>query len=537
METSFSAVLDAVRAHEQAAGRADDIEVRQTHASVVFLTETEVFKLKKSVDFGFLDYSTPRRRALMCRREVEVNRRLAPDVYLGVLRLTATAGRALEIEGRGPVVDYLVHMSRLPDDASLASLIACDAVTPSQIEAIARRLAAFHGAAPLAPSRHGSLATVARIVNDNFDALGSFAASVIPTVTLKTLRAFTRDFMRENAPVFRARVESGHIRECHGDLRAEHVYLAPRLEIIDAIEFNRRLQCIDVANDIAFLAMDLDAHGARDLSSILIDAYREASGDALDGLLAFYGAYRAVVRAKVAGLRSLEQEISPPDRHAAMLEALRFGHLAWRYATDEHRPALAVMVGLTGTGKSTLAHALGDVLSARIVNADETRKRLAGLSAFEHREAEPDAGLYAPEMNTRVYSAMLETARGHLDRGRNVILDATFRRRLDRAAAASLATASGAGLVFVECTTAPGLIRERLHARSLSGDPWSDGRWEIYLAQQQSSEPLTPPERQQAVSVDTSLPELEQVQRVVSNLEQRSSSATAPAAPRRWIQR
>lgn len=521
MDTGFSAVLEAVRAREAAAGRAGDIEVRQTHASVVFLTRSEVFKLKKPVDFGFLDYSTPRRRALMCRREVAVNRRLAPDVYLGVLRLTDAGGGKLEIDGRGPIVDHLVHMRRLPDDASLASLVTRDLATADQLTAIARRLAAFHADAPAAPARYGGPAAVRRIVAENFRALQPLAGATPLSPTIDVLRSYARSFLAGHATLFRQRVHEGRIRQCHGDLRAEHVYLAPRLEIIDAIEFNRSLQCIDVANDIAFLAMDLAALGAPDLSRMLVDEYRDASRDDFGGLLDFYAAYRALVRAKVATLRSVEEEISPPERDAARLEAVRFAHRAWRYAVDERRPALLVMVGLTGTGKSTLARSLGEVLSAPIVNADETRKRLARKAPFERSHDLPDAGLYAPEMNAKVYAAMIGQARTHLERGRDVVLDATFRRQSDRSSAATLAASTGAELVFVECIAAPGLVRQRLEARALAGDPWSDGRWEIYLAQQQSFESLAPAERSHAISVDASLPPLEQVHRVVARLERR----------------
>jgi len=521
METDFSAVLEAVRAHESVSGRAGTIEVRQTHASVVFLTGSEVFKLKKPVNFGFLDYSTPRRRAVMCHREVSINRRLAPDVYLGVLRLMAAGEDRLQIEGSGPVVDYLVHMRRLDDDASLASLVVRDEATPAQIRIVARRLTDFHAAAPLAPPRYGSRPAARRNVEDNFTILQPFVENTIPRSTFETISDYSRSFLGRNAALFRQRVQEGRIRECHGDLRAEHIYLAPTLEIIDAIEFNRRLQCIDVANDLAFLAMDLDAMGAPHLSRLLVEEYQQASNDKLGGLLAFYAAYRAVVRAKVASLRSAQDEVPPSSRERAHTEALRFAHRAWRYAAGEQRPTLVAMVGLTGAGKSTLARVFGDVLSARVVSADETRKQMAGMAAFQQSEDPADTGLYAPEINRRVYDSLIESARLNLAVGRDVVLDATFRRRADRASAAKLALTVGARLLLVECTAADDTVRSRLDARARAGDPWSDGRWEIYLSQRATFEAFGPDERAAAVSVETELPLLDQVRTVVGYLEQR----------------
>lgn len=509
------ALLDALRI-PAFYGADGPVEVRETHASLVFLVGSDVYKLKKPVSFGFLDYSTLARRKLMCHREVELNRRLAPGVYLGVVPVVrGPAGFALG--GRGEVAEYLVHMRRLDDDRSLAALARRDEATERQVRAVARRIAAFHATAATgrAIAAFGRPAAIARNHEENFAQVAPFVGRAISRGTFDEVAATARVFLRDQRDLLEARVEGGYIRDGHGDLRAEHVYLEDGIEIIDCIEFNRRFRYADTAADLAFLAMDLDASGAPDLSRALLDEYRRAPGSEVGPVLPFYLAYRAFTRGKVACFRAEQPGQDARARDAEVLEARRFFHLALEYARGNRRPTLLLLSGLTGTGKSTLSSALGEVLAAKVVTADAVRKQLAGINAGAHADEPLDAGLYSPETNVRVYGELLAAAEEALTRGRNVILDATYRRRADRDAARFLARRLGARFAVVECVAPEGVVRERIERRRAEGSSWSDGRWEVYLHQRETFEPLlelTSCEHLAVATADTIASQVEGVQ-------------------------
>jgi predicted kinase len=258
--------------------------------------------------------------------------------------------------------------------------------------------------------------------------------------------------------------------------------------VIDCIEFNQRFRCIDVASDLAFLVMDLATSGYPDFADMLLDAYVAASSDDVRPLMPVACAYRAFVRGKVALLRAGEGELGEEARAAALLDARKAFFHALRFAREERRPLLVLTGGLTGTGKSTLARGLAPALGAMIVSADETRKRLAGLGAYERAGDGQDTGIYAPEMNARVYAALGEAARGALARGRSIVLDATFRRAADREAMRDIAAAALAQFLAVSCTAPDEVVRARLEARAAGrGDAWSDGTWDVYLAQRREA--------------------------------------------------
>lgn len=490
-------------------GSVDGVEVRETHASVVFLTRERAFKLKKPVDFGFLDYSTPGRRLRMCRREVALNRRLAPGVYLGVRAVREGPGGAPCIGGRGRVIDHLVEMRRLADEDSLAARLALGEAGEAECRAVATAAARFHAAAPAGEARRGRVPAVRVSVMENFRQLAEMPGVAMPAEFQAALRAKAARFLRDSREVLAARAAAGAVRECHGDLRAEHVYLTAGdgIEVIDCIEFNRRLSEIDVAADIAFLVMDVAAAGHWHEAGAIAEEYRERSGDALEGVLEFYAAYRAVVRAKVAGLFASGHAPDDPARENAPIEARRYAWAALEFATPPRRPVLAITGGLTGTGKSWLAEPLAAVLAAERLNADRVRKELGGVPAGVRVPARPNEGLYRPEMNVAVYGALLERAAAALAAGRNVVLDGTFRREGDRAAAAAVAAAAGARYFAIECTAPAEEVRRRLDRRQAEGsDPWSDGRWEVYLAQAAAAERWPESDGAAGIRVDTTAP-------------------------------
>ena len=310
------------------------VEVRQTHASAVFIAGEDVYKLKKPVNFGFLDFSTLPRRGRMCRREVALNRRLAPTVYLGEVRLVDRAGQ-LRIGGAGRLVDYFVHMRRLADETSLAAMVADGRATTESVDAVADVLASFHlGAARGGRiDAYGAAAAIRGNVEENFTQVGPFVGKTIGAETFGEIEDASRRFLAEHETLFRERMARGCIRDGHGDLRAEHVYFESRgISIIDCIEFNERFRYGDVASDVAFLAMDLESLGVPDLAAAFVRRYAEQTPFAIGEVLDFYRCYRAFVRGKVASLRSAEPELDACERESARAEARRDFDLALNYA-------------------------------------------------------------------------------------------------------------------------------------------------------------------------------------------------------------
>lgn len=514
---------DIIRALRQPAiypNQPATVEVVETHASVVFIAGGHVYKLKKPVDFGFLDYSTLARRRLMCQLEVQLNRRLAPNVYLGVKELVQV-GDEFQFGGTGETVEYLVHMRRLPDEATLAALVERDTIDERQIDAIASIIGRFHQRMPRSPEidRWGRPAAIERNVEENFEQIQPFAGRSIPSETYDHIAGYARGFLAEQQGLLNQRVLDGMIRDGHGDIRGDHVYLLDEVTIIDCIEFNDRIRYGDVATDVGFLAMDLDARNRPDLSGRLISAYTAASGLDVAPVIDFYRSYRAVVRGKVASFRLDQDGLADSERTQILREARRYFHLAHRYSAADRGPRLILMSGLTGSGKSTLAREIAGVLPAAVIDSDTTRKQLAGLSPTDREHAGYGEGIYSDEMTGRVYLELLTRARRLLDRGQTVILDATYTRRADRRKAQELALELGAQFLIIHCEAPEEVTRSRLSERE--GDPASvsDGRWEIYLAQRAAANALSTAETSTATTVNTYDTLDDQVEAVLHHLE------------------
>jgi predicted kinase len=286
-------------------------------------------------------------------------------------------------------------------------------------------------------------------------------------------------------------VQNGHICDGHGDVRCESVCVTDKIHIFDCIEFNDRFRCGDVASEVAFLAMDLDARGRPDLGYLLTEQYSACSGDdQIFALLPFYRCYRAFVRGKVLSFRLDEPEFSAAEQEDAAARASSFFDLAARYATPLKVPTVIAVAGLSGTGKTTLAHAIAGELGLRVVSSDAIRKSL-----FGHGTATTgyDKGHYSQAANHCVYRKLLESGRALLEQDGAVILDATFRRAADRAAARAMADAAGAQWRLIECRLPSEQVESRLAQRTAHGESPSDATWETYLQQRREFEPLQPP--------------------------------------------
>jgi hypothetical protein len=411
----------------------------------------------------------------------------------------------------------------------LDALLDRGAVTVTMIDAVARRLVAFHRAADAGAdvSANGDTAAILAVLQDNYAGMRPFREVTVPAGDDDAIQAFAIGFLGRNASLFRQRQAQRHIRECHGDLHAEHICFDPEPVIFDCIEFSQRFRYCDTASEIAFLAMDLDYHDHTELAGYLVSAYAAYADDPdLPRLVPFYQCYRAYVRGKVDSLKSAEEEVESSEREQARRSARRHFALAYRYSWAYSR-GVVVIAGLSGTGKSAVATALRIRTGFAHVNSDVVRKQLAGVTTDTHWPAAYAAGLYAPAHSARTYDAMLVEARAHLAAGRAVILDATFQRRADREAARAVATMYGVPFVLIECQCPDEQIRRRLEQRQRRGAGPSDADWTVYLEQRRRCEPIGADEAEGHVRLDTAAPVSAVVATVEQVLRQRFEGTTA----------
>jgi aminoglycoside phosphotransferase family enzyme/predicted kinase len=482
-----------------------EVRLETTHASWVLLTERDVWKLKRPVDLGFLDFRTIEARRRDCEEEVRLNRRLAPDVYLAVAPVYRTASGCAFV-GEGPVVDWAVRMRRLPDGASATALLARGQLDARLLATLAERLSAFFRSAPATPA-FGTPDALALNLDENFSQVAPFVGELLDQRTFDDVQAFQRDHLARNERQFRTRLAEGRVREGHGDLRLEHVYFLPgpdgRLEplVIDCISFNERFRCGDVAADVAFLAMELEASGRPDLSAGFLARFAEASDDfGLYGVLDFYLSYRAWVRGKVAAFLAGDPASGAEIRASKRDEARRCFGLSRAFSGPPlDRPFLVVVGGLIGSGKSTLAAELGRELAVPVVSSDRTRKARAGLSPT----APADAGAYTQQARDTTYEAILARAVQVLEAGRGVILDATFAASRWRRQAAEAARASNAAFVWVEARCPLEVLRQRLSARR-RGSSASDADASLLETFVRDYEPAGPGDPGPLLAIDTS---------------------------------
>jgi aminoglycoside phosphotransferase family enzyme/predicted kinase len=502
------------KAYPETTGR---IELLQTQMSFILLTDNYVYKVKKPVNLGYLDYTTLEKRRFFCQREVELNQRLCPEVYLGVVPI-AREGSNIIVEGKGEAVEYAVKMRRLPQQAMMDRLLAGNRVTPEMITKVAQKLAAFHQKAETNAtiSAFGEIKAIRKNTDENFTQTEKYIGSTISQEKYQRLKAYTDSFIKKNAALFQKRIAEGRIRDCHGDLHAAHVCFTDGICIYDCIEFNDRFRYADVASEVAFLAMDLDHYGRADLARRLVNAYIDKSQDkGLVKLLNFYKCYRAYVRGKVEGFKLDDPYIAPAEKKQTLEVASSYFDLADAYIRS--KPMLFITVGLVGTGKTFLAQALAKRWGLVVISSDVTRKRLAIIPITEHRFEEFDSGIYSPEFSKKTYGKMFTEARDILKEGGSVILDASFIRAEERLKAKKLAEESGAEFFIVECRLDEKTIKQRL-ARRLEDGSTSDGRWEIYPSQKRAFEPVVEVPPQKHAIIDTSKAVAENIRQVLDKI-------------------
>lgn len=487
-----SHILDCLQTPSAYPVETRTVELIQTHISWLFLTDSHVFKIKKPVNFGFLDFSTLDLRHFYCLEELRLNRRLCPDIYERVIALRET-GEGAAFAGDGKVIDYAVMMKRLPADRMLDRLVDGDGINAEEIRTVALEISRFHSSAPTSPhiSSFGSLEQIQDNWRENIEQSTAFQKSTLPPAVAATIFSYVESFIASHTPLFAERIESGYIRECDGDIHLGNICLLNNaVYIFDCIEFNERFRCSDTAADIAFLLMDLDFHRRPDLADAALTAYIEASGDTgCAKLITFYKVYRAFVRGKVESLQLLDPGICREARIAAEKRAIGYFRLAQGYCVrGSLPPTLFITCGTMGCGKSTLAGQLAFELGLRTFNSDSERKLLAGLRPETAARLPFREGLYSSEMNMATYRQLERLAEGELSSGRSVVIDASFGTAAGRAEFARLAAVQGAQFVILYVLCDSGEQLRRLSERSARGDSVSDGRVELLDQQQKHFE-------------------------------------------------
>jgi aminoglycoside phosphotransferase family enzyme/predicted kinase len=452
-------------------------ELRETHISLVVLFGDRVYKLKKPVRLDFVDLTTREARSRICHREVELNRRLAPDVYLGVADV---------IGPDGEVCDHLVVMRRMPDGRRLSTLIREGKANADDLREIARLVASFHSRAETSAeiAKSGRMTAMRTKWEDTFTTVQPYVGSLLAPDVEERVRHLTRRYLAGRGALFDRRIAEGKVIDGHGDLLADDIFcLADEPRILDCVEFDDQLRYGDVLADVCFLAMDLERLGASDLNARFLAWYRELAAETYPGTLAHhYIAFRAHIRAMVACLRGAQGDQAAAAEAPLLLQIAR-DHL------ERGQVALVLVGGLPGTGKSTLAAGVADRFGWSVLRSDEVRKDLAGIAHTERVDAGYRQGLYRAEAVAETYRELLARARQLLELGEPVVLDASWTDQQHRGAAAVVARETYSEFVELECRAPTEVAAERLRERAHAASDASDATPGVATAMAATADP------------------------------------------------
>ena len=478
----------------------DTITVLQTHISYVLLTGNFAYKIKKAVSLPFLDFSTLEFRKHYCDEELRINRRLAPELYLDVVPITGTP-QAPRVNGEGKAIEYAVKMIQFPDADRLDRVADRGELGAQQMIGLARTIADFHGAVAVA-DRDTPFADSERLrgeVMGNFDSLSAqiLPESVAPL--LADIRSWSARSLVDRGAQFRARKRAGMVRECHGDMHLANMALLDRqISIFDALEFNENFRWVDVQSELAFLAMDLDYRDLPGLGWLLLSAYLECTGDYVGlRILRHYKVYRAMVRAKVAGLRMSQCADGTPEHQQAIAELVSHVELAHAYLQSDAPAPLIITHGLSGSGKSWLSERLLQTLCAVRVRSDVERQRLVDSGEL------PAHALYSNSGINRTYDALATRARTILECGYPAIVDATFLKHDQRQRFLELARELGAPFVILSLQGPTGILEARIAERQAQANDASEATVDVLRRQQENLEELNAAEGESAIVLNS----------------------------------
>ncbi len=514
-------LIEALHHSEAYVHPIEGVHLIQTHTAWVLLTGKHVYKIKKPVDFGFLDFSTLEKRRHWCEEEVRLNQRFAPTIYLEVVEICGTLTHP-HIGGPGSVLEYAVHMRQFPGKQLLSELAEHKQLKIAHIDQLSEKIATFHQTTDHAApgSDFGRSNLIHHWVSENF-------RDIIPTLKtdeecrqLECIRQWTQEQWEQLKPYFAYRKQNGFIRECHGDLHLRNMTIIDgEITPFDCIEFNAELRWIDVMSEVAFLIMDLEEHGYPHLGHQFLNGYLQHTGD-YEGLrlLPYYLVYRALVRAKVAILR--REQVSPQtqDYLESSVNYRHYLQLA-RQHMDKEPSILLITHGLSGSGKSTVSLALTQAKGIIQIRSDIERKRLSSLKVTEHHTFEVNTGMYDSQQTEKTYQRLAELATYVIEAGFPVLLDATFLQEKHRDLIRQVANTLQVPFLILHCVAPNTMLEQRICVRKEIGQDPSDATPEVLNVQRDHAQPLRADEQTLTLTVDTS--QENYMQTLLENLNER----------------
>jgi uncharacterized protein len=476
-----------------------NIEHKQTHISNVFLTDKFVYKIKKPVNFGFLDFTTLEKRRFYCFEEIRLNKRLSSDIYLGVVRIIKQKDsfiidelnvlNNLEDEKKinlikdEKIIEYAVKMIRLKEESLMSNLIKQEKLTNKHIKKISIILANFYKNAKTDEkiNYYGSIENIKYITNQNFEQTEKYIGSLFEKEKFDFIKNATNNFIESKKDLFNSRIKDEKIRECHGDLHSGNIFINDKINIFDCIEFNEEFKNSDICCDIAFLSMDLDFNSKKDLSKYLISEFVDLSSDyLLYALLDFYKCYRAYVRAKINAFMIDNENLLENEKNIYIENAKKYFHLAYRYASifNDMKPTIIINCGFSGTGKSRWIKFASDMINASVLRTDLIRKKLLNISNEELRDKEFYKKYYSEENRQKVYDYIFNKVKKVLMHGGKVAIDATFIKKNNRLSYKKLAEEFNAKFIIINTTASSDIVKQRINERKIDESNLSDADFE-----------------------------------------------------------
>lgn len=462
--------------------KVDSIKHIETHISHVFIAGNYVYKIKKPVNFGFLDFTTLQKRRFYCYREVELNSRLSKDLYKGIFPLFSSKdGLSFKKTENSKIVEYVIKMSRIDDNTILFNKIQDGRILHNQIDKVVEHIGMFHKKADTYTGRMSIYGNTVFSCEENFSQIKPYVNKTIEKKTYDRIVDYTRCFLKKNKKKFYERRRSGFVKEIHGDLHSQHISLGNPPIIFDCIEFNNRFRIDDVLNDISFLLMDLEYNGRFDLSEVVLNVYSDCYREAIDKeFIKFYKVYRAVVRGKVEGF--ISDTLNDEGKKSRVIKRARdYFSLAETYLDDSTQFNPVIFFGPSGSGKSTIAKEFSKFY--KVIRSDEVRKSISGKSVDNHIYVGFGEDIYSAKMTEKTYNKMADIMLDDIKNGKKIILDATFLKKWQRDIVMGVCKNMGLNPFFVYFFAPQDLLFERIKMRIKEGKDISDAHEEILKKQ------------------------------------------------------